>query len=354
MTPPKQPTPGATASSSKPTSTSVSSSSGLNSNASGTDISSDGGGASSLAGGAGVSPTVRRRVLAAELKQLRRTAGFTHVDVAHRLGWQQGKVSKIEGAKQGIGVDAVIALADVCHADDEQRDRLVGLAHSARRRAWWEGFGDVLATGELTSVGLEVEADSMHLFVAEFVPTLLRTTAYARATEDASGRSFHGGVERRLELLLRRQTTVLAAGGADVQVVLSESAVRRRVGDVDVMGEQLEYLIELAERENVVLRLLPFDAGAVPVNGSFTVLGFRRVAHPDLVVVPEPHDCTCVEERGAVEAYRTEVGALTEWALSPEQSLDRLRSVIQEHKAEAQGYWSVRPQHRAATQGSPG
>src|SRR5699024_893018 len=96
-----------------------------------------------------------------------------------------------------------------------------------------------------------------------------------------------GGVERRLELLLRRQSTVLAPGGADVQVVLSESAVRRRVGGAEVMGEQLAHLTELAERERVALRLLPFDAGAVPVNGSFTVLGFRRVAHPDLVVLPD-------------------------------------------------------------------
>ncbi|MBE9375942.1 helix-turn-helix domain-containing protein [Saccharopolyspora sp. HNM0983] len=284
--------------------------------------------------GAAVSPVVRRRVLAAELRELRRAAGLTHVDVARRLGWQQGKVSKIEGAKQGIGVDAVIALAEVCHAGAEQRDRLVELAHAARGRAWWEGFGDVLASGELTSVGLEAEADSLRVFVAETVPALLRTDAYARIVEGAAGWSNRSGMERRLELMLHRRTRMLATGGAEVEVVLSESAVRRRVGGAEVMGEQLEHLAELGRNGRIELRFLPFDAGAVPASGSFTVLGFQRVAHPDLVVLPDLHDCTCLEDPGAVEAYRTAAGALAEQALLPADSCARLRDMARDYRAE--------------------
>lgn len=354
MTPPKHPAPTPGSSNPHPLSPAASGSEVAQPGARAAHLGSGPAEMSPQVGGAGISPTVRRRVLAAELKALRQDAGLTHVAVASRLGWQQGKVSKIEGAKQGIGVDAVIALAEVCRAGPEQRDRLVGLAHSARGRAWWESFGDVLATGELTSVGLEVEADSLQVFVAELVPGLLRTNAYARVVENASGRSFRGGVERRLELLLRRQTTVLASGGADVQVVLSESAVRRRVGGAEVMGEQLAHLTELAEQERVVLRLLPFDAGAVPVNGSFTVLGFRRVAHPDLVVLPDLHDCTCVEELGAVEAYRTEVAGLAERALSPAESCERLRGAAQQYRAEAHEFRSGNRGNRAGTREVPG
>ena len=48
------------------------------------------------------SPTVRRRRLAAELRQLRQAADMTIEEVAARLNWQPSKISRIETRKIGI------------------------------------------------------------------------------------------------------------------------------------------------------------------------------------------------------------------------------------------------------------
>lgn len=271
-----------------------------------------------------VSPTLRRRVLASELKRLRLSAGLTHVDVAHRLGWQQGKVSKIESAKQGVGIDAVIALAEVCGATPQQRERLVELAREARARGWWEGFADVLPPERKVYVGLEAEADVIRGFAAELIPDLFQTRDYA---ESAMGRgaSAQGSIlERRLELLLQRQQHVLEDRETEFDFVLSESALHRASG----VEQQLRRLSEVVARPEVRLRVLPFSAGAVPVEAPFSILEFRQNAHPDIVFVTGRVDCVYFEEAPEVAAYREALAELEALSMTREDSAAFVEEVV--------------------------
>ena len=270
------------------------------------------------------SPTLRRRVLAAELKRLRRAAGLTHIDVAGRLGWQQGKVSKIESAKQGVGIDAVIALADICHATQEHRQRLVGLARDARARGWWEAYVDVLPPERKTYVGLEADADVIRGFAAEVVPDLFQTRDYASSVVRRAAQDSGSALERRLELLLRRQEHLLGGQTTEFEIVLSESALRRAAG----VPEQLRRLVDLARRPNVTLRVLPFSAGAVPVEGSFSILEFWRNPHPDLVFVSGRIDCVYLGDEADVGSYREALGQLEAMAMSPDDSVDFIEEVV--------------------------
>ncbi|MGH3812945.1 MAG: Scr1 family TA system antitoxin-like transcriptional regulator [Pseudonocardiaceae bacterium] len=70
-----------------------------------------------------------------------------------------------------------------------------------------------------------------------------------------------------------------------LDVVINEGALRRVVGGPDVMRGQLRRLVESSELPNVVLRVLPCDAGAHPgVDGSFTVLEFPNPGDPRIGV----------------------------------------------------------------------
>ncbi|GAB3301079.1 helix-turn-helix transcriptional regulator [Parasphingorhabdus pacifica] len=308
----------------------------------GRDGPGDGGTASSLAessaealggrGSAAASPTVRRRVLAAELKHLRRAAGLTHVDIANRLGWQQGKVSKIEGAKQGVGIDAVIALAEVCHASSGQRDRLVELARTARTKGWWEAYGDVLGPEQRTYVGLEADADALTAFAAESVPELLRTVPYAEAVLRA-----HGGgdgeadrLERAIEVLVQRQRNVLRRGKPNIDVLISESALRRAVGSRQVMLDQFEWLTASAAGGDIALRVIPFSAGALPADCPFSLLEFWYDPHPAVVFVPGEGTCAHVEDSVEVDSFRAELADLRSCALDPDASVEFVREVRRE------------------------
>ncbi|GAA2789362.1 helix-turn-helix transcriptional regulator [Saccharopolyspora taberi] len=267
---------------------------------------------------------LRRRVLAAELKAMRRAAGLTHVEVARRLGWQQGKVSKIESAKQGVGIDAVIALAETCNAEPEHRERLVGLARDARARGWWESYADVLPPARRTYVGLEADADVIRGFAAEVVPDLFQTRDYASSAAGWAEQEPGSGFERRLELLLRRQEQLLERHPAEFDIVLSESALRRAAG----APEQLRHLVDLAQRPDVTIRVLPFSVGAVPVESSFSLLEFRRNPHPDLVFVSGRTDCAYFEDEADVASYRETLVRLEEMAMSPYDSVEFIEEVL--------------------------
>lgn len=271
------------------------------------------------------SPTVRRRVLARELKELRRAAGLTHVDIANRLGWQQGKVSKIEGARQAVPVEAVLALSGVCNATHHQRDHLVALAKDAKGKGWWESYNEVLSPEMRTYIGLEAEADHVAVFASETIPDLLQEAVYAEsllAAHAAFGVSGEARdpatpTERRLELLLRRQRSVFDERGIDVAVVVSEAALRRAVHGSTT---QLQRVAELAYRPNVVIRVLPFSAGAVPVDAPFSVLGFQESAHPDTVFLPHASGGTYLESGADVDCYRAILEMLEGRSLGPAES----------------------------------
>lgn len=272
------------------------------------------------------SPVVGRHLLAAELKELRVDAGLTHVDLAQRLGWPQAKVSKIESARQGAGVEAVMAVADICHASDRHRDRLVDLAHAARGRGWWEAYQDVLAPAERTYVGFESEATTVHVFASEEVPEQVRTREYAAAVLAARGVADDEVVRRSLEALERRQRE-LVAGGVRLELVLTESALRRSVGGAEVLRAQQECLLESAG-PGVVLRVLPMGRGALPVSAPFALLSFEADRPPQIAQRPGPVPGELVQSPAEVAAYRDAMNRLVELALGPEESVRWLREEV--------------------------
>ncbi len=237
------------------------------------------------------SPELSHHVLAAELKRARHGAGLTHVELAGTLGWPQAKLSKIESAKQGVGVDAVMAITETCGIVGDRRTRLIELARQARRKGWWESYSDVLPPDRRSYVGLESDASTVQVFATEAVPDLLQTTEYAEAQLRARAGS---AAERRLQLLLDRQRQVLDRGEAGssgasarsqprVETVLAESALHRLAGDAEVLAEQRRRLVAVARSGTVSVRVVPFRSGPLPLDGSFTLLGFADDTHPDVV-----------------------------------------------------------------------
>ncbi|MBK0870328.1 helix-turn-helix domain-containing protein [Saccharopolyspora sp. HNM0986] len=279
------------------------------------------------------SPTVRRHMLAAELKELRRAAGLTHVDVADRLGWPQAKVSKIEGSRQAVGVEAVIALADICHAEGRHREHLVSLAHQARGRGWWDSYRDVLPPEDRLYIGFEAEAADVRVFGTEVLPELVRTRDYAAAVL-AARRSAEPAAdsERSLEALEIRQRN-LDSGGVPLDLVLAESALRRVVGGPDVLRGQWDRLLEIAARAEVTLRVLPFAAGALAADGPFTVLSFGADSPPAVVYRPALAVRPLLDSPTDVQVHQDAFDQLVESALDPEESVRLLEKEVDRAKA---------------------
>ncbi|KJY29103.1 helix-turn-helix domain-containing protein [Streptomyces katrae] len=220
-------------------------------------------------------PTVRRRRLGAELRQLRKAAGMTSTEAARHLLVSQSKISLIETGRRPINPRDV---RDLCRlygvTDQDVVEALMRAAKESGQQGWWVSCGDVPYG---VYIGLETGASSIHTYEPLVLPGLLQTRAYAAAliagtapliTDEQAAVS--------LEVRLRRQHRAHhPARPFRLWAILDESALHRVVGDRETMREQLEYLNTLGAQPHITVQVLPHTAGAhAGLLGQFSILGF--------------------------------------------------------------------------------
>jgi transcriptional regulator with XRE-family HTH domain len=274
------------------------------------------------------SPVVRRRRLGLELRALREATGLSGEDVADRTGWSTSKVSRMEIGRNPPSPADLNRLLDLYGVTDQtRRDQLVVLLREAKRKGWWQVYSDIPYS---TLIGLEAEAVSM-LAYQQLVHGLFQTEAYARAiiSETIPGVDTET-LEQRVEVRLTRQAVLTKERPMEVRAVLDETCIRRLVGGREVMRAQLGRLLQLAERPNVIMQVLPFEVGAHPgtMLGPFDILSFEHPADPGVVYVESDSD-PYPDREGDLQRYTTAFDYLRSMALSVPQTNDLLRSALE-------------------------
>jgi len=281
---------------------------------------------------AAVSPTIRRRRLAAELRRLRHDSELSIEDVADGLGWQPSKLSRIETRQIGISTADVRKLLDLYKVGDrEYRDALIDMARRASERGWWQSFGSgVVPTALANLIGLETEARTIRSYEPELVPGLLQTEAYARGIMRAWQPAWTAAdIDRRVEIRLGRQDMLRQPSSDSPQVncIINEAVLRRNVGGNEVMNEQVEVLAKERDPATVTIQVLPFNAGAHPaMSGPFQILTFHDPSDLGVVHLESAMTAITLERPEEIRRYDEIWGSLQARALSPEDSRVMMRS----------------------------
>jgi transcriptional regulator with XRE-family HTH domain len=284
------------------------------------------------------SPTVRRRRLAAELRGIREDKGKSGDAVAAALKWSPSKISRYERARTGLRPREVARLLDYYQVTGPRRALLLGLAEDAAQKGWWDEFADSLSEDYQQFIGLEHEAASMAIWHVDVVTGLLQTEAYARHIIGSYSRvepMAPGMIGRMVKVRMRRQQ-VLSREDLQLKVVLDESVLRRRIGDESVMYEQLQRLIQEADRPNLTLQILPLSARHTVFGESFVIFGFiddDDVMLPDVVIAEQLRSSVTLEGERETYLHRIALQTLSEAALDPAES----RALILQT---AESYWS--------------
>ncbi|MFI6087385.1 helix-turn-helix domain-containing protein [Streptomyces sp. NPDC051218] len=277
------------------------------------------------------SPTARRRRLAIELKKLREENGFTCNQVGNELDWSSSKVNRMETGQGRVQPSDVAALCRFYETSDELRDLLKSLAKESKTKGWWHAHGDAVPSWFSVYVGLEQAASSLRSYQGEFIPGLLQTPGYAfeqcRAWVDHTAE----GIQRMVDVRMRRQDLLAGDGAPDLWAVVHQSTLMHVVGNRQVMSAQLERMLEMAKLRNVTVQVLPFDAGAYPTTGPFTILGFPEQEDPDVVYREGLTDSVYLEHPADVDLYAKAFDHLRALALSPQRSTLLIKKVLEEH-----------------------
>lgn len=281
--------------------------------------------------GAGVSPVVRGRRLAAELRRLRMSSGRTIEDVAEHLECSAAKVSRIENGLVGVRIQDARALLQLYGVDGQRLDELLELARQARGRGWWLPYVDVVADGYGQVVGLEDEASSIDRLETRLIPGLLQTKLYAEALFSAPRDIPPDVVERRVRLRMERQKILYRVRPPQLNAILDEAVLRRQVGSPAVMAHQCTHLLALARRPAISLRVLPLDSETHQAVGfSFTVFGFKDPGDPKVVYEEAFHGVMLHDSVELVGRYIAALDQARGCALGEAASLEFLAGLAEQ------------------------
>ncbi|MGH4019114.1 MAG: helix-turn-helix domain-containing protein [Pseudonocardiaceae bacterium] len=179
-----------------------------------------------------------RLQLGRELRRLRNAAGVTRDRAAAELECTTSKISKVETGKANLRAGEVKVLLDTYGVTE--RDAVLRLARDARRRSTSR-----VPDWAKTFLGMEADAAEIRTYQTELVPGLFQTEAYARVvTQAAKPAGDPREVERLVAAKTERQQRLHSSAPPLIWAIINEAAIRRQVGDREIIGRQLQHLAD--------------------------------------------------------------------------------------------------------------
>ncbi|NBE81454.1 helix-turn-helix domain-containing protein [Micromonospora rubida] len=209
-----------------------------------------------------------------ELRLFRASLGASQDEFGRAIGYSGSHVSSVETGGRPPTKEYMKAIDSQYHLDDRFGRMLRELAKLDADPVWLREW-----------IEFEREVTTLRWFELSYLPGLLQTERYARATL-AGGRFTPDEVERIVASRLGRQEILERDRPPQFIAVVDESVLRRPVLDQPgLMAEQLDHLVAQAMREHIQVHVVPVDAGMyLGLAGQFIIAELpdgTRVAHAD-------------------------------------------------------------------------
>ncbi|MGA5122621.1 helix-turn-helix domain-containing protein [Streptomyces pseudogriseolus] len=256
----------------------------------------------------------------ARVRRLRTAAGLTQAELGALTHVVSTRITQIERAS---GAKPTLELARALDATLGADDLLVELWPYVYREAFPDWSRKFMEYSE--------RAVAVRQYAAHVVPGLLQTEDYARAVLKV-GRTLSSEEQLRERVALRmgRQERLSGPDRPELWAVLDEAVLRRPVGGLPVMREQLTRLLTVGGESHITVQVLPFDQGEHEVmGGSLTVLTMPDGT--EVAYTEGAHYGQLVEDPDEVRRFSLTYDRLRAAALPPLMSLDMIRSVREDN-----------------------
>ncbi|MEU3184694.1 helix-turn-helix transcriptional regulator [Streptomyces sp. NPDC006923] len=277
-------------------------------------------------------PTARQARLGGELRKLRERAGKTAREAAGLISTDQAKISHIEAGRIGISEDRIRRLA-VFYACDNAAliESLCAIAREHRGQYWWDEYRGILTPGFLDIAELEHHAEYLRCLQPVTFPGVLQTEDYARALfAGVLPKLPDDEVQARVEHRLRRRGIFDREEPTQFQVIVHEAALRMRVGGRKVARAQLEHLLDVSERPELALRVIPFTSEDFIEVTQTALYAGGVVPQLDTVHIDAPFGGLFLDAAADLRKYRTLFDFAEQASLEPEESRSFIHHIARE------------------------
>lgn len=203
-----------------------------------------------------------REGLGRQLRETRKSAGYTGTALAVLLGWPQSKVSKIETGRQTPTQEDIVAWTRATGREGDTERLLARLEVLETMYAEWrQRLGAGTSARQRESITLEKGAKEIRAFETTVIPGLLQTPDYARhrLAQSVARHGLPDDVDEGVQVRMQRQE-VLYRPGKRLHFVLTEAVLRYRLCPVEVMAGQLDRLVALCAMNTIHVGIIGFGA----------------------------------------------------------------------------------------------
>ncbi|GAA2153782.1 helix-turn-helix domain-containing protein [Actinomadura napierensis] len=250
-----------------------------------------------------------------ELRRMREKAKLTGKELADALGCTPQWISTMESGRK-VSEQSAKDL-DTYFKTDGHFYRLWKHANKVEVQI-------TLPPGFTEYAEREKKASAIRVFSALLVNGMFQNKQYASAVLGAERAS---GTDELVEQRLERQAVFLRDPPPFAWFALDETVLHRMVGGSEVMKTQLAFLLELSERPNIMINVVPQNVGYhAGLGGSFTILGFdgSDVAYSESAGVG-----TLIEQPDKVAGFALRWDLLRGHALPVAESRALIRTVLE-------------------------
>ncbi|MGW7261457.1 helix-turn-helix domain-containing protein [Streptomyces sp. NPDC054834] len=263
-----------------------------------------------------------------ELRWKREAAGLSLEAFLEGSFYGKTYLSDIERGERRMPID-LARHADRLLGTDGFFERRCEDVRKARRAGHAAYFEKVLEA--------EKHATSIEEWCPMLLPGLLQTPAYARAVILAGlPLSPDDEVEEKVRARVARADLFEADHRTpEYWVILHESLITDPLLEAKDMAEQLDRIVELAERRRITSQVLPRKCVAHPfMTGSAKIMSF--VDAPPLFYTEALHSGDTIDDPALVGDYRKSYDRLRAVALAPESSLAMIKTAAEDYRNDKQ------------------
>jgi hypothetical protein len=157
----------------------------------------------------------------------------------------------------------------------------------------------------------------------------LQTEAYARAILGIQPGTSEGWLEEQVIARMARQAVLSGDAPPFLWCLFDEGVLHRNIGGVQTMRDQLVHLIEMSDRPQITVQVVPYSVGAHPgVAGPFVIAGFEDA--PSMVYMDTAAAGQIVETPGLVDQVTLVWETLRSEALPRAASRDLIAKIAEE------------------------
>jgi transcriptional regulator with XRE-family HTH domain len=262
------------------------------------------------------------RTLAASLREEREARKVGLRRLAEKLGVLPQVLSLWEKGQRLPSVEDVSAILALLGVTGEKRDRIRTLARHAREPNWLASSNADISHALTALLTFEGTATTITTWSPLLIPGLLQTPGYIRAIMEASAVPVEEA-DKRLRIRLKRQEVLARAEPVRLSALVGERALQETIGGPDIMSDQVDHLLAMAQRKNISVRIVPAGNGYhAGLLGPFEIYEFPDT--PPITFVEHVQSSAFLHEGAQTVAHQRVAKMLRERALSEAASRDRL------------------------------